>query len=252
MAMRDLLLTPYWLLGFALMALVAANFAQGSRRLLGLASAAVLCLWWFGATPLTSSWALGVLERRASAEAAACAPPGPHAWFIVLAGGLRAQPKSAQDIGALSAESLRRIIAAVQMARQVPDSRLLISGGMGRTWTEADLMGALAQRLGVSQDRIELERRSRDTLQNAQEVAHMLQGMPSRPLYLVTSAYHMPRAWMSFRRNGLRVCASPVDFQPIAQVSLKDLVPDAAGLRAMSRAIHEYLGILYYRLVKFR
>lgn len=250
--MRDLLLTPYWWLGYALMALTAIAFHKGPGRLLRRTSVAVLCLWWLCATPLTASWALGALERSASAEAAACAPPAAHAWFIVLAGGLRAQPRSAQDVGALSGASLRRILAASRLAREVPDSRMLISGGMGRRWKEADLMGTLAQRLGVAQDRIELERRSRDTLQNAREVARMLRGTPARPLYLVTSAYHMPRAWMSFRHSGLQVCALPVDFESIAKVSLEDLVPDAAGLRMMSYALHEYLGIVYYRLVKFR
>ncbi len=250
--MRDLLLTPYWVLGYALMASTAIAFHQGRGRLLRLSSAAVLGLWWLGATPLVASWALGALERSASAEASACAPPAAHAWFIVLAGGLRAQPRSAQDVGALSAASLRRTIAAARLAREVPDSRMLISGGMGRRWKEADLMGTLAQRLGVAQDRIELERRSHDTLQNAREVARMLRGTPPHPLYLVTSAYHMPRAWMSFRYSGLQVCALPVDFESIPKVSPEDLVPDAAGLRMMSYALHEYLGIVYYRLVKFR
>ena len=250
--MRDLLLTPYWWLGYALMAVTAIAFHKGPWRQLRRTSVAVLCLWWLCATPLTASWALGALERSASAEAAACAPPAAHAWFIVLAGGLRAQPRSAQDVGALSGASLRRILAAARLAREVPDSRMLISGGVGRRWKEADLMGTLAQRLGVAQDRIELERRSHDTLQNAREVARMLRGTPARPLYLVTSAYHMPRAWMSFRHSGLQVCALPVDFESIAKVSLEDLVPDAAGLRMMSYALHEYLGIVYYRLVKFR
>ena len=234
------------------MALTVIAFHKGPGRLLRRTSVGVLCLWWLGATPLTASWALAALERSATAEAAACAPPASDARFIVLAGGLRAQPGSAQDVGALSDASLRRTIAAARLAHEVPDSRLLISGGVGWQWKEADLMGTLAQRLGVARDRIELERRAQDTLQNAREVARMLRGMPPRPLYLVTSAYHMPRAWMSFRHSGLQVCAVPVDFESIAKVSPEDLVPDAAGLRSMSLALHEYLGIVYYRLVKFR
>lgn len=250
--MRDLLLTPYWLLGFALMALTVAAFAEEHGRWLRRACAAVLFLWWIAATPMTASLALGVLERQATSEAAGCAPPEAHAWFVVLAGGLDRQASSAQDVGALSATSMRRIIAAAQLASGVLDSHLLISGGMGRRWTEADLMGALAQRLGIAPERIELERRSRNTLQNAREVARMLRGARPRPLYLVTSAYHMPRAWMSFRHSGLRVCALPVDYESIPRFSLEDLVPDAFALRTMSHAVHEYLGIVYYRLVKFR
>lgn len=234
------------------MALTAIAFHKGLGRLLRRTSVAALCLWWLGATPLTASWALGALERIASAEAAACAPPASDARFVVLAGGLRAQPRSAQDVGALSDASLRRTIAAVRLVREFPDSRMLISGGAGRRWKEADLIGTLAQRLGVAQNRIELERRSHDTLQNAREVARLLRGRPSRPLFLVTSAYHMPRAWMSFRHSGLRVCALPVDFESIPKVSLQELVPDAAGLRMMALALHEYLGIVYYCLVKFR
>lgn len=250
--MRDLLVTPYWLLGFALMALTATTFAEPRARRLRGACAAVLLLWWIVATPMTASWALGTLQRTAAAEAAECAPPAPHAWFIVLAGGLDARPRSAQDVEALSAPSLRRIIAAAQLARDVPDSHLLISGGMGRRWKEADLMGSLAQLLGIAPQRIELERESRNTLQNAREVAGMLRDAPPRQLYLLTSAYHMPRAWMSFRRSGLKVCALPVDFESLPHDSLRDLLPDDAALGRMSHALHEYLGIAYYRLLKFR
>ena len=53
---------------------------------------------------------------------------------------------------------------------------------------------------GVPRDRLFLEERSRDTIGNAVEVvARYLRGVEARPIYLVTSPFHLERALVTFR-----------------------------------------------------
>ena len=60
----------------------------------------------------------------------------------------------------------------------------------------ADLIAAT----GVPRERLFLEERSRDTIGNAVEVvARYLRGIEARPIYLVTSPFHLERALVTFR-----------------------------------------------------
>lgn len=252
MRIVDLMLSPLWLLGCGLTLWVLASLRGPVPRALRYGAVLLwLCAWMLSA-PLTANLLLHALESRARQESRACAAPAPGALFIVLAGGLHKSPEGPGDVEALSAASLRRGIAAVALARRTPRSRLLFSGGVGHRWREADLMAELAVRLGFDAGRIERERDSRTTLENARDVARMLGRAPGAGLYLVTSAYHMPRAYMTFRRVGLPVCALPVDFQADLRVRPSSLLPDLASLHMMSLALHEYLGELDYRWWKLR
>ena len=250
MRILDELVSPLWLLGWVLAAWLAASLLLPAPRALRAGALGVFACAWLLCTPVTANLALHLLERRASREALACGPPPAGALFIVLTGGLRDTPHGPDDINALSEASLRRTIAAAALARDDPGSRLLLSGGMGARWREADLMAALAKRLGVAPAHIELDRDSRTTLQSARNVARMLRHAPPGPRYLVTSAYHMPRAYMAFTRSGLRVCALPVDFEADENFTVSSWLPDLPALRMMSMAAHEFLGTLYYRWVK--
>lgn len=61
-------------------------------------------------------------------------------------------------------------------------------------------MAELITAAGVPRERIFLEERSRDTIGNAVEVAvRYLSKMEPRPLYLVTSPFHLERALIAFR-----------------------------------------------------
>ena len=65
----------------------------------------------------------------------------------------------------------------------------------------------------------------------------------------MTSAFHMPRAIGLFRRAGFDVVADPVDYRSYG--GLRDLRPrsDASrGLALFDLALHEWIGLLAYRL----
>ncbi|MEW6560214.1 MAG: YdcF family protein [Pseudomonadota bacterium] len=247
----ELLFSPVGLTAFGLVVLSA--LVTRRRPPLGLRwlTYAVTVLFVLSSMPLFANLALGALEQRAR-QTQTCPAPPPGAVFVVLAGGVDGNPPDAQDYTALKTASLKRLIAAVQLAQRTPDSSLLISGGWGKAVREANLMGALAEQMGFPRQRITLDTTSRTTFQTAVNLRdRLLHTAPARR-YLVTSADHMPRALMAFAHEGVAICAWPVDFEALPIQPLDMLTPQISALEKTSRVVHELLGMLYYRLVKFQ
>jgi uncharacterized SAM-binding protein YcdF (DUF218 family) len=116
---------------------------------------------------------------------------------VVLGGGL-------QPDGVPTESTAARARAAIHLAHRRPDAGLVLSGSHGGgpspQRTEAAVMADLLRESGVDPKRIFLEERSRDTLGNAVEVASLyLAKIEPRPLYLVTSPFHLERALVVFR-----------------------------------------------------
>jgi DUF218 domain len=72
----------------------------------------------------------------------------------------------------------------------------------------------------LSRDRIIVERKSRNTTENAAFTKQLVMPKPGERWLLVTSAMHMPRAVGVFRKAGFAVDAYPVGYQT---ASTKDL-----------------------------
>jgi uncharacterized SAM-binding protein YcdF (DUF218 family) len=156
----------------------------------------------------------------------------PHRHVVVLSGGIR-------STGLLNATTVARVRHAVALLRAGHGELLVVSGGPRRRGRPcaAPAMAALAERLGVPRARILIEERSSRTSENAREVAALL-GADAREVLLVTSALHMRRAVLSFRRNG--VVAAPA---PVADVPGED--PERATV--VGQTLHELIGLAYYR-----
>ena len=248
----ETVLSPIALCGWMLTALLVVTFWKCRSRLMRGMALGVWALFFCATLPLTADPLLGSLEHWARRDQTCGAPP-PGSIFIVLAGGVHGEPDSRTDFTALMSSGIRRQLAATRIALQTPDSRMLISGGGGGggRWREADVMGALAEQLGFPRERIQLDRHSRTTYQSAIDTARLLAGDTTHPRYLLTSAYHMPRAYMAFRDSGQAVCALPVDFQHFRRRPFAPFTPQLDALARMNLALHEYIGIAFYRWVKF-
>jgi DUF218 domain-containing protein len=72
--------------------------------------------------------------------------------------------------------------------------------GPSPTRTEAAVIADLMTAAGVPGERVFLEERSRDTIGNAVETAsRYLMNIEPRPLYVISSPFHLERALVSFR-----------------------------------------------------
>ena len=180
-----------------------------------------------------------------------------YAGVIVLGGAL-GHPDTFKAHGQVPlGEAAERMTVPVSLLREHPQYELVFAGGEGRLLTtgttEAELAQVFFTEQGVDMDRVRFESGSRSTQENAQRVADILASGCQRPWLLVTSAAHMPRAMWSFTQafegSDCQITPYPVDFRtakvtPFTEYSL------AHALVRWQSALHEWLGLLVYRLTR--
>jgi uncharacterized SAM-binding protein YcdF (DUF218 family) len=166
--------------------------------------------------------------------------------IVVLAAGRRKDSPEYQGdtVGALTLERLR-YAARLHRKTVLP---ILAAGGLGnedaRPLAEI-LMDTLLSDFGVPVQWI--EDRSKDTAENAKFAAAKLASNEVRSIYLVTHAWHMPRAKLAFERAGLTVVPAPTGFVTLGTgLRIQDWLAKASALQGSAYATHEWLGIGWY------
>lgn len=167
--------------------------------------------------------------------------------IVVLGAGLyRGGPEYGGDD--LKGQVLERVRYAARLYRET-GTPLLVSGGNPN---RAALPQAVLMRRSLERDfRVPVrwvEGRSNTTLENARNTAAMLATEGIDTVYLVTHAWHMPRAKAAFEAAGLKVVPASTMFAEPWGASVFDFLPRAEGLRSSRLALHEWLGRLWYRL----
>jgi uncharacterized SAM-binding protein YcdF (DUF218 family) len=241
-----MLLPVNFLIGIGLIGvlLLATRFATFGRRLM-IASIALLAICGF--SPL-GNWLLYPLESRFPPwDASRGAPDG----IIVLGGSIDADLSQAHGETVVRGAA-DRIIAAAALARRYPNARVLFTGGSANLVSndarEADYAGAVFESLGVAKTRLIMERRSRNTQENAEFSRAMVQPKGSERWLLLTSAFHMPRSVGLFRKAGFNIEPYPVDWRVGGRSDLFAFSNIATeGLGRTEVGLREWLGLMAYR-----
>jgi uncharacterized SAM-binding protein YcdF (DUF218 family) len=240
-----MLLPTNLLLGVGLFGavLLATRFVSLGRKLV---VASVLLLAIAAFSPL-GNWVLYPLEQRFPPwDATAGAPDG----IVVLGGSIDADMSVAHGVPVVST-SADRLIAAVALARRYPKARIIFTGGSGNLISndarEADYAIEVFESLGLSRDRIEIDRRARNTWENAEFSKALAAPKNGERWLLITSAYHMPRSMGLFRKAGFRVEPYPVDWRVAGRADLVSFrVYSLAGLGALDVGVREWMGLAAY------
>lgn len=219
------ILTRWWrTLGFALMAL------------------AVLALYLLS-IPVVASRLLSALEPAAAVDLSQ-----PAQAIVILGGGLYA---NAPEYGGetINATSLERVRYGARLYRetQLP---ITVTGGVLMRGQRAS-EGALMEKSLREDFRVPVrwvEGQAHTTEQNAVLTARMLRPLGISRVYLVTHAWHMPRAMRSFSAAGFQPIAAPTGFTTSFRGDIRGFIPDAKSLQKSYFAMHEVIGLLWYRL----
>ncbi|GIU24713.1 YdcF family protein [Shewanella sp. MBTL60-007] len=226
---------PLLLLLIVLAYLVMRN-RRSSKALLVLAATLLVIL----SSGWGSNWLLAPLEDQYSVNSQ---PIGKGCLVMVLGSG-HDENANLPAVQQLSNTALARLTEGVRQLSLGQDCKLVVSGWSGglSTRSHADVMFDAAVELGVASQSIIKFPLAKDTIEEAQ---FMKWEVGDAPFRLVTSASHMPRAMAIFTDAQLNVSAAPTDF---AQRETYWWRFDAQNLLNSQRAIHEYMGLLWFKL----
>jgi uncharacterized SAM-binding protein YcdF (DUF218 family) len=228
------------ILGLAGVALLPTRRARAGLKLM---TASVILLAIFGLSPLV----LPLEQRFPAWDATRGQPDG----AVVLGGAIEPAVGRARDAASLN-EAAERMTAVAALARQFPAMRIVFSGGSGALLDdapEAEWVLDLFESFGIARSRVALERQARNTAENAVFSKALAAPKAGERWLLVTSGYHMPRSIGVFRRAGFPVEAYPVDYRTRGWSDLvRPFSSLAKGLRRTDVAVHEWVGLLVYRL----
>jgi len=103
--------------------------------------------------------------------------------------------------------------------------------------------------LGVPDEEIIIEDKSRDTFENAKFTQKICARLGFTNPILVTSAYHLKRAIMSFEKSGLDVLPFPARFKSWPEKQYRWTAYLPSDFLTASITIKEYLGLVFYKFV---
>jgi len=201
-----------------------------------------------GLSPLGNALILPLEQRFPPWDASRGPPEG-----IVLLGGMISPDVSAARGAVALNEAAERITVTAELARRYPNARIVLTGGSNALIFDEGIEAVFAVRqleaLGVAHDRIAAEEQARNTIENAVFSRLVANPKPGERWLLVTSAYHMPRAMAVFRAAGFPVEAYPVDWRTRGPIDMvRPFASLGDGLRRTDTAVHEWAGLLAYRL----
>jgi uncharacterized SAM-binding protein YcdF (DUF218 family) len=239
-----MMLPTNFLIGIGLVGIIllATRLASLGRKL---AVAALVLLVICGFSPLGNVLLYPLEARFPRWDAARGAPDG----IIVLGASIEAELSAAHGTPVVRSAP-DRIIAAAALALRYPNARVVFSGGSANLISndarEADYAGAIFESLGVAKSRLIMERRSRNTQENAEFSKALVAPKEGERWLLVTSAFHMPRSVGLFRKAGFAVEPYPVDWR-VGSDLFSFTTAAVDGLARTDIAVREWIGLIAYR-----
>ncbi len=176
-----------------------------------------------------------------------------HIAGIVLLSGAE-RPSATVEYGEPQFSSAAgRYTTTLRLAARYPDARIVFTGGPpidpetgeeGQTAVAHQMLSSI----GIDPSRLTFEERSTDTCDNASNTMALVQPKPGEVWVVVTSAMHMPRTIACFRAAGWEVVPQPADYHVVLGGIDAGTFQIADNLALLDTALHEWVGLVYYRL----
>ena len=236
--------------------------ARGSKKkiysqLSSLSMVLALVVLWLGSNGWVSNYLVASLEWQNIPKNI------PQAEAIVLLGGATKPPSYPRSMPDIS-EKGDRIIYSAKLYKYGKAPLIIAAGGRiswrrgGGGQSEAEDMQQLLEFIGVPAEAIIQEPNSLNTHENAVNVKKILKKKGIKKILLVTSAIHMPRSLLIFKKQEIDAIAAPTDFlisrknlnglTSSTQSIVLNLIPNAHHLEKTTRSLKEYIGMFVYRL----
>ena len=170
--------------------------------------------------------------------------------YVVVLGAGHVSDSSLPVTSQIGCASLYRLVEGIRISQVLPNTHLIISGGVGYDPVpNANIVAEVAGILKGNNASVLIENRPRDTMEEAQLLQSIL---AKKPFVLVTSAAHMPRAMEIFAERGMAPVAAPTDFMLKRHVNPPAglLFPSADNLILAKKIFYEWIGTVWTKIKK--
>ena len=185
----------------------------------------------------------------------------PYDVGIILTGGMITN-KQSSDNQIFTDKTADRFIQPLRLYKLGKLKKIMISGGstdiklMRQDAADETLKVAqLLEELGVRKEDIILERKAKNTRENALNSVEILKKNPQfgNKYLLFTSAFHTRRALGCFQKTGISMTAIPTAFKSKQRSFTIDnlLIPRELNLYEAYDLIHEIVGYLVYKILGY-
>jgi uncharacterized SAM-binding protein YcdF (DUF218 family) len=181
--------------------------------------------------------------------------PNKQCSAIVVLGGAGmsvSYPRKYPEIN----EAGDRIIHAARLFKMGYSTRIITTGTsvgvFSKSIPEAIQNAMLLNEFGIDSSVIIKELQAKNTHQHAPNIKKILDSLGvSKEIILVTSAAHMKRSIKVFQKYGYTIYPAATDFTSGKNLfgSIYDFFPVESALRLSTASMHEYYGILGYKLL---
>ncbi|MEW5286361.1 envelope biogenesis factor ElyC [Klebsiella michiganensis] len=166
-------------------------------------------------------------------------------YVVVLGGGYTWNPDWAPSSNLIN-NSLPRLTEGIRLCYENPGSKLIFTGAAAKTnpVSTAEAGARVAESLGIPRSEILVLDKPKDT---EEEAAAVKMAIGDAPFLLVTSASHLPRAMIFFRRAGLTPLPAPANQLAIESPlnPWERAIPSPVWLMHSDRVGYETLGRIW-------
>lgn len=169
----------------------------------------------------------------------------PNVKYVLVLGSGHKSDDDLSITSQIKMVGINRLVEGIRHYKNLENAKLIVSGYGGYDEnSHASMQEKLAISLGVNKEDIIRLDTPKDTKEEAIEVKKIVK---NEQIILVTSASHMKRSVLLFKKEDLDVIASPTNHMAYGSDSLSSYF-SARNIRNCEIAIHEYLGLIYSSL----
>jgi len=242
------LLEPLYILSFFLLILIFFLLFTNFKKLTIFSAKFLLILFLFFAYTPLSNFLLNKLEDFIKPSKY---PLQQLKGVIVLGGIFESGLKSKERNDVSLNTGAERLTKALEIYNKNPKLLILFSGFSNELklqgWSESDMAKKFFLEQGVRSENLIFENKSRNTFENiiySKDIIKNNKGTWG----LITSAYHIPRSYFAFKKQGLVLEPISVDYKtgisPIFWINFNISI----GISNWSIILHEIVGISYYKI----
>lgn len=162
--------------------------------------------------------------------------------IVILGGGV-------YENGNFKEDSANRLLAGYFLYTTLKKPVILSGGSADFNIQESYTMYSVLRHLNVPQQDIIIESKSRDTNDNVKYVTKICNKKNYTHIALVTSAYHMPRAYTYFSTTTLHVTPVICDSKLDMQYSVYSFLPTFSNFANSTKALRELIALVIVYII---